>query len=61
MKEWYWSSLNDLKAGGFEFCDIIAGAITLANEFPTANGYEYDVHDSTAYLIKFGHRDNLSK
>lgn len=48
--EWAWIPLAI--DNGWEFSDIIRMAVELAWEFPTRNGYDYDVLDSTRYMLR---------
>jgi hypothetical protein len=56
MRTWYWDALPDLQINGFDLSDLLECAQNLAAEFPSGRGYEFDVIDSTAYMIRSTYR-----
>lgn len=56
LKDWYWDVLTELRVHGFDLWDMLKGAIELAEREPSAHGYEFDVVNNTAIMIRDTYR-----
>lgn len=60
LKEWYWDVLTELRVHGFDLWDMLKGAIELSERAPSEHGYEFDVLNNTAVMIRDTYRLMIS-
>lgn len=51
MKRYQWDWVPLAEEHGYGFQDILREAMGLARNFPSRHGYQYDVLDSTKYML----------
>lgn len=56
LKDWYWDVLTELRVHGIDLWDLLKGAIELSEREPTKDGYEFDVVNNTAVMIRDAYR-----
>lgn len=52
MYPYQWDWIMEAEEHGYPFLDVLNGAIRLAVKYPSSNGYNYDVLDSTRYMLQ---------
>lgn len=51
MKQYQWEWVEKADKNGYPFNDILREAMGLAANHPSGNGYQYDVLDSTKFML----------
>jgi hypothetical protein len=66
LPAYQWDWVDIAEDNGYAFNDILGTAMSLAEEFPSGKGWNFDVLDSTRYMILtiykkiYGEERNLS-
>lgn len=52
MKGWFWDAVPVLERSGYPLEELLSAALQLAEDLPSGRGFDLDVLDATAVMIK---------